>query len=297
MGEILVGTSSWTDKTLLDSGWYPPEARTAEDRLRFYASRFRLVEVDSTYYGPPAERTVALWRDRTPERFTFNVKAFSLLTGHPTRPGAMYRDLRDRLPDKKTLYLKDVPEDVVEAVWQRFLGALRPLHEAGKLGAILFQFPGWFPFGERGRSYILQVKERCAPMRICVEFRNATWMTAENRPATLDFLTEHDLAYVSVDMPQGHTTSIPPVLAATSDLAVVRFHGHSERWTSGDIRERFAYLYSPDELRTWASRLKTLAERTKTTHVLFNNCCADHSQQNAAQLAALLTEDPVPPSP
>ncbi|SEG78285.1 Uncharacterized conserved protein YecE, DUF72 family [Thermomonospora echinospora] len=288
MGKILVGTASWTDKTLLASGWYPPEAKTAEDRLRFYASRFRLVEVDATYYSPPAERTVALWRDRTPEDFTFNVKAFSLLTGHPTRPGALYRDLRDRVPNKRNLYPQDVPPDVVEEVWQRFLGALRPLHEAGRLGVLLFQFPGWFPFGERNRRYILQVKERCAPMRICVEFRNATWMSEENRAATLGFLAEHDLPYVSVDMPQGHPTSIPPVLAATSDLAVVRFHGHSERWNSGDVRERFAYLYSEEEMRSWAARIKDLTERAETTHLIFNNCCADHSQQNAARLASLL---------
>src|ERR1700737_4816894 len=92
VGEVLVGTASWTDKTLLESGWYPENARTAEERLAYYASRFPLVEVDSTYYAPPAERTVEAWRDRTPAGFTFNVKAFSLLTHHPTKPGALYKD-------------------------------------------------------------------------------------------------------------------------------------------------------------------------------------------------------------
>jgi uncharacterized protein YecE (DUF72 family) len=91
-------------------------------------------------------------------------------------------------------------------------------------------------------------------------------------------------------MPQGHPTSIPPILTATSDLAVLRFHGHSERWTSNDVRERFAYLYDEDELRAWADRISALSEHTGTTHVVFNNCCADHSQQNAAQLAELLGE-------
>ena len=52
----MVGTASWTDKTLLESGWYPPEATTPEERLRFYAEQFPLVEVDSTYYTPPNER-------------------------------------------------------------------------------------------------------------------------------------------------------------------------------------------------------------------------------------------------
>ncbi|MEO3783978.1 DUF72 domain-containing protein [Actinocorallia sp. B10E7] len=288
MGEILVGTASWTDKTLLASGWYPPEARTAEDRLRFYASRFPLVEVDATYYAPPAERTALQWRDRTPERFTFNVKAFSLLTGHPTRVASLYSDLRGRVSARASVYAKDVADEVVEEVWERFLGALRPLYEAGKLGALLFQFPPWFTAGERSRAYVLRVKERCAPVRVCVEFRNETWLAPGEREATLEFLRRNDVAYVGVDMPQGHRSSVPPVLEATSDLAVVRFHGHSDKWDSNSVYDKFAYLYSEDELRSWAVRIRELAGRAKTTHVVFNNCCADHSQRNAERMARLL---------
>jgi uncharacterized protein YecE (DUF72 family) len=89
-------------------------------------------------------------------------------------------------------------------------------------------------------------------------------------------------------MPQGHPSSVPPVLAATSDLAVVRLHGHSERWTSKVIEERFGYLYDEDELRDWAQRIAGLSERAAVTHVLTNNCCGDNSQRNAARLAELL---------
>jgi uncharacterized protein YecE (DUF72 family) len=292
MGDILVGTASWTDKTLLESGWYPPDVKTAEDRLKYYASNFPLVEVDSTYYSPPAERTVGYWRDRTPTGFTFNVKAFSLLTQHPTRRDALYKDLRERVPDKKTLYLRDVSDDVVEEVWQRFLDPLWPLHEAGRLGTLLFQFPQWFPIGRANKEYILQVKRRCEPMRVCVEFRNRTWMSEDNQEETLDFLRRYNVPYVSVDMPQGHPSSIPPVLAATSDLAVVRFHGHSDKWTSKNIYERFGYLYPERELKEWAPKVRRLAEDADTTHVLMNNCYRDYAQRNAAQLAALLTPSP-----
>lgn len=291
MGKILVGTASWTDRSLLTSGWYPPDASTPEARLGFYAGRFPLVEVDATYYHPPARRTAELWRDRTPDGFTFNVKAFSLLTQHPTRPAALYKDLRAALGHpERTLYLRDLPPQAVEEVWSRFLSALEPLHEAGRLGALLFQFPQWFPPGEASRRYILSCRDRCRPMRICVEFRNAAWMDEAHRHATLDFLAAHDLPYVSVDMPQGHPSSIPPVLAATSDLAVVRLHGHSAKWTSRIIEERFGYLYSEEELREWAGRITGLAGRAVTTHVLTNNCCADNSQRNAARLAELLAE-------
>jgi uncharacterized protein YecE (DUF72 family) len=291
MGDILVGTASWTDKTLLASGWYPSEVKTAEERLNFYAERFPLVEVDATYYSPPAERTVGYWRDRTPKDFTFNVKAFSLLTQHPTRPTALYKDLREKVPDKKNLYPKDVPDEVAEEVWQRFLDALWPLHEAGKLRTLLFQFPQWFTIGRRNKEYILEAKRRCDPMRICVEFRNKTWMSEDNQAETLDFLTKYAVPYVSVDMPQGHTSSIPPVFAATSDLAVVRLHGHSDKWTSKDIYERFGYLYSEKELKDLAPKVRKLAENADTTHVLLNNCYQDYAQRNAAQLAAFLGDD------
>jgi uncharacterized protein YecE (DUF72 family) len=290
VAEILVGTASWTDKTLLASGWYPDDADTPEKRLAYYARRFPIVEVDSTYYTPPNERNSQLWTARTPERFTFNIKAFSLLTGHPTRPSALYKDLRPET-DKHNLYLKDVDEKIVDAVWERFLAALEPLHAAGKLGAVLFQFPQWFPISKRNKHYILECVRRCQPYRACVEFRNKTWLSEENRDETLDFLTSYAVPYVCVDMPQGHPSSVPPVVAATSDLAVMRFHGHSDKWNSHDIYERFGYQYSTDELREWAPRIRELASNTETTQVFLNNCYRDYAQTSAQTLIDLLTSD------
>jgi len=86
-------------------------------------------------------------------------------------------------------------------------------------------------------------------------------------------------------MPQGYASSIPPVLAATSDLAVVRMHGHSDKWDSKDIYERFGYKYGPTELGEWATKIRDLADRADTTHVLFNNCYSNYAQVNARQLA------------
>ena len=290
MGEIKVGTASWTDRTLLDSGWYPQTADTPEKRLAYYARQFPLVEVDATYYSPPAERTARLWAERTPAGFTFNVKAFSLLTGHPTRVGALYKDLR---PDtgKKNLYPDDLPPQAYEEVWTRFLAALDPLVEAGKLGALLFQFPPWFTIRRDNKQYLLEVAKRCAPLRPVYEFRHASWFDGDNADETLAFLREHRLAYVCVDMPQGHRSSVPPVLAATADLAVVRFHGHSDKWTSKDIHEKFGYRYADRELRDWAPKLRELAGSAGETHVLLNNCYRDYAQTNAATLAELLDAD------
>ena len=258
MGQIRVGTASWTDRTLIESGWYPPEANNPARRLSYYARQFPLVEVDATYYALPAEQTAAAWAARTPAGFTFNIKAFSLFTQHPTRVAALPADLRDGVPaDRQTVYLRQVDPAVTARAWERFLAALEPLREAGKLGAILFQFPQWFPISRTNKSYILSCAERVAPRRVCVEFRNRTWMTPDNQQETLQFLSEHDLPYVSVDMPQGYPSSIPPVLAATTDLAVVRMHGHSDQWTSKDIHQRFGYRYSHEELTAGRSESGT----------------------------------------
>src|SRR5215208_7095942 len=98
-GRVLVGTASWTDPTILHEGvFYPPGISSAEDRLRYYASRFPLVEVDSTYYALPARRMAELWVERTPDDFTFNVKAHALMTGQPTEVARLPRELREALP-------------------------------------------------------------------------------------------------------------------------------------------------------------------------------------------------------
>jgi uncharacterized protein YecE (DUF72 family) len=293
MGEIRVGTASWTDKTLIESGWYPPEAGTPEKRLRFYARQFPLVEVDSTYYALPAEQTASAWAERTPAGFSFNIKAFSLFTTHPTPVKALPTDLREAAAGesgKSRVYLKDVDPAVTDQAWERFLAALEPLNRAGKLGAILLQFPPWFPISRANKEYIVACAQRAAPRRVCVEFRNRTWMTPDNQEETLGFLASHQLPYVCVDMPQGYPSSIPPVLAATSDLAVVRMHGHSDKWDSKDIYERFGYKYSAGEIDEWAPKIRGLADSAELTQVLFNNCYSNYAQVNAQELADRLGE-------
>jgi uncharacterized protein YecE (DUF72 family) len=297
---ILVGTASWTDKTLVQEGtFYPKGTSSAEDRLRYYAGQFPIVEVDSTYYFPPSIKNAALWAERTPVHFTFHVKAYSLLTDHPTRPASLFDDMRDAIPQehrgKRFLYASHLPPDVVDEVWKRFAEALMPLHSAGKLGIVHLQFPEWFVPGAAARERILECKERLPDYGIAVEFRNALWMNERNQDRTLGFLSEHRIPYTSVDMPQGFRSSLPAVAASTSpDLAYVRFHGrNTENWNarSGTATPRFAYLYSEQELAEWVPRIKELARDTREVHVLMNNCYRDYAVTNARQLAGLLTEE------
>src|SRR6266487_1901890 len=207
-GRILIGTSSWTDPTLIkDGNFYPPGTTSAEARLKFYASQFPIVEVDSTYYYPPSEKNSVLWIERTPPDFTFNVKAYSLLTTHPTKIDSLYKDVKEALPDelksKRNVYHDQLPPELVDEVWQRFADALMPLHSAGKLGAVLLQFPQWFVISRKSKDYILECRNRLPDYRIAVEFRHKSWMEGDNREETMEFLRRHELPFVCVDMPQG----------------------------------------------------------------------------------------------
>jgi uncharacterized protein YecE (DUF72 family) len=296
-GRVLVGITGWTEPTLIkERTFYPKEATTAEARLRFYADQFPIVEVDSTYYFPPSERNSELWIERTPKDFTFNVKAYSLLTNHPTRPDSLYKDLRERLDeetlDTKNLYRENLPDEVVDEVWQRFADALMPLHSAGKLGAVLFQFPQWFVISRKNKDYLVECAERLKDLRVAVEFRHKTWLEDRNVEETLSFLEQHDLPLVCVDMPQGFDSSLPPIAAATAkDLAMVRFHGRNRAsWTrkTKTAAERFDYLYEEPELKEWTPRIEGLREQARETHVLMNNCYRDYAVRGARQLVDLL---------
>ena len=290
MGHIRIGTASWTDKTLLASGWYPDDAKSAEERLAFYASQFPIVEVDSTYYTPPNERNSELWAERTPPGFTFNIKAYSLLTQHPTRVASIYKDLRPE-STKTNVYAKDLDPKVVDQVWDRFLAALDPLHQAGKLGALLFQFPQWFPIGRPQQGVHPGVQ-------------------AARRPgADLRRVPQQDL---DVRREPGRDARLPHVVRGA-----VRLRRHaagppvarSRRWwrrpptwpwsastataTSGPARTSTTASATTTPTTSWRTgRPRSAARRTRReTHVLLNNCYSDYAQTNAKALIDLLTAD------
>jgi uncharacterized protein YecE (DUF72 family) len=295
-GRVLVGISSWTEPTLIKRGnFYPKGVNSAEERLKYYATQFPIVEVDSSYYFPPSERNAALWAERTPKDFTFNIKAYSLLTEHPTKVESLYKEIRESLPEevqkKRNVYRDKLPDEAVDEIWKRFRESLMPLHSAGKLGSVLFQFPQWFVIGRKSKDYILECQERLPDFLIAVEFRQKLWMEERNQEETLAFLEEHDIPYVCVDMPQGFDSSIPPVAAATSKkLAIVRFHGRDpEIWEKKvqTAAERFRYDYDEKELEEWVPRIEALASEAET-HVVMNNCYENYAVKSARQLGDLL---------
>jgi uncharacterized protein YecE (DUF72 family) len=282
-GSILVGTAGWADRDLIASGWYPPEVRTPGDRLRHYASRFPLVEVDSTYYAIPDTKVARGWADNTPDGFVMDVKAFSLLTGQRTPVTSLPPDLRE-LTDHAWISLSNAPKDLLDGAWQRFHEAVEPLRDSGRLGLIVLQFPPSCRPGASGESLITDALSRCAPLKAAVEFRHSAWLDPRNQDRALGILREHAAAHVCVDMPQEHPGAMPLLLAATADTAMVRLHGRSEQWATGDKRERYRYEYSAAELDAWADCARQLSETAESVHVVFNNCCGGAAQRAAAGL-------------
>jgi uncharacterized protein YecE (DUF72 family) len=302
-GWIRIGTASWTDPTMTAGGvFYPTGTDSAEERLQYYAAQFPVVEVDATYYALPAVRTSELWVERTPPDFTFNIKAHALMTGQPTETKRLPKSIRDELPDdlraKPRIYAKDLPAPIRDAIWAAFREGLAPLAERSQLGSILLQYPRWvFPSNEN-RTAIEEAAARLDGWRCAVEFRNGSWLNEKNAERTLRFLSDHDLAFVMVDEPQGFKSSVPPTIAVTSPaLAVVRFHGrNADTWEARGITpaERFRYLYDRDELHEWVPRIRQAATKARETYVLMNNCFSNYGTTNAREIAALLSDLELP---
>ena len=192
--KYLVGTASWTDKTLIDCGrFYPADCKTPEARLRFYASNFPLVEVDSSYYAIPAPATAQLWVERTPDDFVFNETAFRLFTGHATEAKVLPKDIQQALGAAgQRLYYKTVPEEIRAELWRRFAEALEPLRLAGKLGLVHFQFPPAVRYSKEAMAHIEKCLAWLPQHTFSIEFRHKSWWDGPERTAsTLDFLREH----------------------------------------------------------------------------------------------------------
>ncbi|NLT73979.1 MAG: DUF72 domain-containing protein [Chloroflexi bacterium] len=265
MGSVYVGTCNWSDH----ASFYPA-GLPANQQIGYYSQRFPLVEVNSTYYRLMPARNFALWAERTPPGFVFDVKAFKQLTHH------------DRSAPPTT------------EVHGQFSASVQPLRDTGKLGALHFQFPPWFMSGDRNLAYLVSLREIYPQDLISVEFRHRSWYEPEAYARVREALRASGIALTVVDEPQVGTGSVPTVLDVTRpEIVIIRFHGrNAATWyarakTTG---ERFNYLYTTPELNEWVPRLGELAALAATVHVLFNNNAEDYAVQNAHQMRMLLRE-------
>ncbi len=305
---VRIGTCSWADDAL-SKYFYPPKL-PAKERLAWYSQFFDTVEVDSTYYRLPGESMVQGWADRTPDGFTMHVKAFGLMTRHPVKLEVLPEDLRDVMPVDERGRVDRPPRELRGEVFRRFLEALEPLRNAGKLGGILFQFPSYVVFKDASFEYLEWAREQLGSDEMLVEFRHRSWLDEDNRVETLSFLERIGAAYVTVDAPRSDTAKnlIPTVPAVTAGTAYVRFHGRNlGTWNKrgGSAAERFDYLYSDEELGEWTGTLKELAASANEAYAFFNNNATSADPENplgrlsqaatnARQLRLLLDRNGVP---
>ena len=266
MTRVYIGTCSWSDHKP-----FYPKGLPSGQQLVYYAQRFPIVEINSSYYRMMPPRNYQLWAERTPPGFLFDVKPFKQITWHARKN----------------------PPTVENTA--AFSEALQPLRKAGKLGAIHCQFPPWFQYRPENLDYLHLLRDRFAEDALAVEFRNRTWLEGDHLPTLLHDLSSHDIGLSIVDEPQLGSGSAPTLLAVTRPkLAIVRFHGrNAQRWyahvqTTG---ERFDYCYSEDELRAWVPNVLQLAESARELHLLFNNNAHDYAVRNARQLRTILCND------
>lgn len=268
LGKILVGTSAWSDL----GSFYPPGTKSGA-QLPFYATQFPVVEINATYYAIPSRKAVEGWVARTPDSFVFDVKPPRALTSTPAVP-------KGEAPEPDA--------DIASA----FAAALEPLAEAGKLGAVTFQFPPSYRNTPEHHDYLKLLPELFPGCPISVEFRRLDWLDEEHAGATLNLLTGAGLSFTMVDEPQIGAGSVPPVYAVTNKrLAIVRFHGrNTETWYdfSGSGRSRFDWVYTESELAEWVAKIRQAEAEADAVHVFFNTNEDDQGPSNARRLIAQL---------
>ncbi len=260
---IRVGTCAFTDH----EGFYPPTLPQGE-RLTYYARRFDLVEVDSTFYGLPRASTLERWVEATPPDFTMDIKAERRMTGH-VRGIAAVEQL---------------------AACREFKERFDAFSRSGRMGAVLLQFPPWFRLSEEAMRSVRALREELRPFTVSVEMRNRSWYR-DGGEELLGLLREIGAAHVVADEPQVGQGSVPLVAAATHDVSILRLHGrNAETWyvRGESSQDRFYYLYSPEELMALRRTAQTLAESAQEVHVLFNNNHGDFAIRGARTMQEML---------
>ena len=265
---IYIGTSGWSyprgEGTW--TGYFYPAGKINE--LEYYSQFFNTVEINSSFYRPPNPGYVYNWVRRTPRDFLFAVKLWQKFT-HPR----MY----------------EAATGEVAAISQRdvdlFQHSLEPLYKSGKLGALLAQFPPSFRNDRHGQQILSGVIRTFNQYRLAVELRHRSWSDDAH---TAELLREHGAAWVQTDEPK-FQSSIAADVPLTTDMAYFRFHGRNkETWWTGDSETRYKYLYSPEEIRELADKMKPAIEQTSLAFAFFNNHWRGYAPRNAVDMKKAL---------
>jgi uncharacterized protein YecE (DUF72 family) len=292
---IRVGTSSWSDPGFVEH-WYPKRL-PAKERLGFYGERFDVVELNSSFYAIPQISAVRGWDEATPDGFVFDVKLHRLLSHHAAQLKELPTDLREGVETNERGRVLPDPALIDEMV-RRTAETMKPLSDAGKLGAYLLQLTPAFDPRENSLDELTPIIDGLAPTPVAIEFRRRSWASPKRFESVLDWLSAHGAVFVSVDTPPGdHVPIFPPIDAVTNDaLAYMRCHGrNTEGYLHGrSVAERFDYDYSTEELEEIAGRAHELDGEAEQVHVMFNNNARELAPKAARGLRTILGQDPGP---
>lgn len=261
---IYIGTAGFSYQDW--KGAFYPEKQDKKFMLEYYSSRFPVVEVNSTWHALPSPKSTLSMARRTAPQFQFIIKAYKGLTH-------VYRGNRDD--------------------FERFLEAIRPMEDHGKLACVLAQFPWGFKNTEANRDYLRLFRDLLPSRYMVVEFRNEQWITDE----TMELLRELGMGFCCVDEPRLKGL-VKPHVYLTTGIGYVRFHGRNhETWwdRNRESWERYDYLYGEDELLEWVPGIRQLDEGAERTYVIFNNHYRAKAARNAVMLAGLLPAEKVAP--
>jgi uncharacterized protein YecE (DUF72 family) len=256
-----IGTSGWSYPPSSGPGsWtgvFYPLSRT--DELKFYSRYFNAVEINSTFYRPCAPKTAESWTKRTPIDFEFTLKAWQEFT-----------------------HKKDVVDSGAVAEFQE---GINPLVEAEKLACVLFQFPASFHKTQSNVDRLERLMESFGRYPKAVELRHRSWEDAA------PLLHSYQAAPAFIDEPK-FKDSIRQDFESAGATLYLRMHGRRfEKWWRHEHRnERYDYLYTEDELRSYAERLKAIVESRaiQRAYIFFNNHPNAKSVANAVMMRDLL---------
>ena len=293
MGEVRIGTSGWnypSGKGTWNGLFYPKtrSKRAGTDRfdeLRFYAEHFNTVEVNTTFYGQPRAEVTRGWSERTPAGFDFSLKLYQKFT-HPK----MFREAALETAPGTEGPLLDLLAQVTRSDIDDFRAGVEPLASAGKLGALLAQFPPSFKDAPESREYLAQLLRAFADYPVAVELRHKSWSDAIGE--TLSLLNGFGAAWVQIDEPKFRFSIRQNYLPNVTSFYYMRLHGRNaaQWWTHDKSEDRYNYLYNAGELREFSETAKAAKELVKKSYLYTNNHFSSKSVVNAVMLKAQLGE-------
>ncbi|HEY3161657.1 MAG TPA: DUF72 domain-containing protein [Vicinamibacterales bacterium] len=291
MGEVRVGTSGWNYPSGKGTwnGLFYPKTRSKRagtdqfDELRFYAEHFDTVEVNTTFYGQPRAEVTRGWSERTPAGFDFSLKLYQKFT-HPK----MFREAALKTAPGSEGPLLDLLAQVMRSDIDDFRAGVEPLASAGKLGALLAQFPPSFKDAPESREYLAQLLRAFADYPVAVELRHKSWSDAIGD--TLSLLNGFGAAWVQIDEPKFRFSIRQNYLPNVTSFYYMRLHGRNaaQWWTHDKSEDRYNYLYNAGELREFSETAKAAKELVKKSYLYTNNHFSSKSVVNAVMLKAQL---------